>query len=163
MLLLLFLSSIFTQESSALSCAFPENYVRAYEQYDAVILGKVIKVEAREPYQYNDYTLTIKVEQSFKTITQRTIEIHEQSSPRIDQLGETYLFFLKKDGDGYINRVCSPTTNDQERINEFLAEPSISTPLELEPQRLSLSTIILGFTGAIAIIFVSLVFYRRRQ
>src|SRR5690606_37486725 len=118
---------------------------------------------AREPYQYNDYTLTIKVEQSFKTITQRTVEIHEQSSPRIDQSGETYLFFLKKDGEGFINRVCSPTTNDQERINEFLAEPSISTPLELEPQRLSLSTIILIFTGAIAIIFVSFVRYRRRQ
>jgi len=161
--LLLIISHLFTQTSSALTCASPEDFLQAYEQYDAVILGEVIKVEAREPYQYNDYTLTIKVEQSFKTITQRTVEIHEQSSPRIDQSGETYLFFLKKDGEGFINRVCSPTTNDQERINEFLAEPSISTPLELEPQRLSLSTIILIFTGAIAIIFVSFVRYRRRQ
>lgn len=108
-LVLIFLSPFYLNYTQALSCAeFPE-IEDAYEKYDGVAIGYVDKAVQKR----NDHELRVTISKSFKGVKKKYVTITEDmtwgnlNGP--NEAGETYLFFLMKNGGKWENPLCSPT------------------------------------------------------
>ncbi|MFD2118060.1 hypothetical protein ACFSTH_01560 [Paenibacillus yanchengensis] len=98
----------YAPQVSALSCAEFTKIEEAYDRYEAIIVGTVKKVDRKKTYN----SVTIDIERSFKSLTERQIQVREDikwGSVKIgpSQVGESYLYFLNDQGGYWENSVCS--------------------------------------------------------
>ena len=92
-------------QSSALSCAESPPFEQSFNDFDAVISGKVLKVITQKEKKY----LSVEVERSFKGINSKNIVVKEDITWGTSVVDETYLFFLNKNDKEWENQLCSPT------------------------------------------------------
>lgn len=119
-MILLILSSLFLipGRSFALSCAEPPPLDIAYDEYDAVLIGSVARIENTDASK----TLTIEVQKSYKGVTEKTVTVFEDLTWGESRENATYLFFLNKEGEKWIHPLCSPTTHKTELADELFAD-----------------------------------------
>lgn len=101
--------------SYALSCVEPPPPDAAFEEYDAVLIGSVEKIQTG----LSAKTVTIEVEKSFKGVNEKTISVFEDITWGESQVGATYLFFLNREGGKWIHPLCSPTTHKTVLADEY--------------------------------------------
>ncbi|GAA0411254.1 hypothetical protein [Paenibacillus motobuensis] len=108
--ILMLLNPLYTQQTSALSCAELSSVPEAYRRYDGVVIGRVESIRGKR----EDNQIKLTITRSFKGITEEKLVIFEDktwgaiSGPSV--LHEEYLFFLTyKEGKGWQNPLCSPT------------------------------------------------------
>ena len=92
-------------QSFALSCAELPPFEQSFNNNDAVIKGKVLKVITQKEKKF----LSVEVERSFKEVNSKNIVIQEDVTWGTSIEGSTYLFFLNKNDKGWENQLCSPT------------------------------------------------------
>ncbi|ATP40082.1 hypothetical protein CSE16_08480 [Solibacillus sp. R5-41] len=114
---------IMPKQSLALKCVEPSPPNIAYDEYDAVIIGEVEKIKKK----IGGKVLTIKVQKSFKGVDKNIIKVKEDRTWGKSQLNSEYLYFLNKEGENWVNPLCSPTTNDTKIADEFLVDREIIT------------------------------------
>lgn len=110
--------SILPKFSLALSCAEPSSAAIAYDEYDAVLIGSVEKVE----YTNEAKKMMIEVERSFKGADEEKIAVFEDVTWGESQENVTYLFFLNQEGEKWVHPLCSPTTQNTDLADEFFAD-----------------------------------------
>lgn len=119
-MILVFLTSLFLVpvQISALSCAEPSPVDIAYDEYDAVLVGKVKDIN----HNKNAKMLTIEVGKSYKGVETETITVYEDITWGESQENAEYLFFLNQEGGKWIHPLCSPTTHHTELADEVYAD-----------------------------------------
>lgn len=129
-LILVFLLSLFLMpnQSLALSCAEPSSVEIAYDEYDAVLVGKVKDIN----HNNNTKTLIIEVGKSYKGVETKAITVYEDSTWGESQKNAEYLFFLNQEGGEWIHPLCSPTTHNTELADEVYADKEEVTLQEVE-------------------------------
>ncbi|WP_422122507.1 hypothetical protein DHX103_11945 [Planococcus sp. X10-3] len=129
-LILVFLTSLFLipGKSFALSCVEPPPPDVAYDEYDAVLIGKVGNIDSNSTRK----KLTIEVEKSFKGVNETTITVTEDVTWGESQENATYLFFLDKEGEKWIHPLCSPTTHNTDLADEYFADKEELTLQDVE-------------------------------
>lgn len=126
-MLFLFLNQFYLADTYALSCVEMPPIEKAYEKYDAIIVGHVDKVIRHK--DRNEVKITIS--RSFKGIKQDNIAVDENitwgalNGP--SEVGEDYLFFLKSEEGRWSNPLCAPTMKIAEASEqlEFLQSKEI--------------------------------------
>lgn len=98
----------FPTQSFALSCAEPPSLKEAFDQYDGVILGKVLSVKEGNKTK----ELVVEVDKSFKGVQQKYISVKEDADWGTSQVNFSYLFFLSDEAGQWKHPLCSPTTNN---------------------------------------------------
>lgn len=151
---------IMPKQSFALSCAEPSPPNIAYDEYDAVIIGTVEKIREKS----GEKVLTIKVQKSYKGVDKTIITVKEDITWGESQLNLDYLFFLNKEGENWVNPLCSPTSNKTEMTDEFLGDKE-EMPLQnvdrIEKNFKKWSLI--AFSTAIFIIVLATFIIRKRK
>ncbi|MFD1032368.1 hypothetical protein [Metaplanococcus flavidus] len=129
-LVLVFICSnlLIPSRSFALSCAEPPTMDAAFEEYDAVLIGSVEKVESND----TNRKLTIDVEKSFKGVNETKIAVAEDVTWGESRENATYLFFLDKEGEKWIHPLCSPTIHNTYLADEYFADKEELTLQEVE-------------------------------
>jgi len=130
MLLLILFLMLLPSQAFALSCVEIPTKEAAYEKYDGIIIGKVKEVVRKK--EHNEVKL--EVVKSYKAIDQTLLSVNENitwgalSGP--SEVGEQYLFFLKKEGTEWENPLCAPSNKVSESANEldFLKDKEIPLP-----------------------------------
>lgn len=119
-LIMVFLLSLFLMpnQSLALSCAEPSSVEVAYDEYDAVVVGKVKDIN----HSNNTKSLTIEVGKSYKGVETKTIKVYEDVTWGESQKNAEYLLFLNQEGGKWIHPLCSPTTHKTELADEAYAD-----------------------------------------
>lgn len=103
---LLISALIFPTQSLALSCVELPPMEESFNNYEAIVVAKVITIAQSE----NNKILEVEVENSFKKINSKNLEIQEDVTWGMSELGKTYLFFLNEENGTLVNPLCSPTT-----------------------------------------------------
>lgn len=134
-LLALFILLLLPARSSfALSCAELPTAEKAYAYYDGIVIGHVDKVSTGADGASNE--LQITVSHSFKTITERTLVLKENSTWGAlngpSKAGEDYLFYLKQTDSGWENPLCSPSA----KVSSDSVTPDFLKDKEIELQPL---------------------------
>ncbi|WP_150266002.1 hypothetical protein [Paenibacillus tepidiphilus] len=137
LLLLLLLPTVLpVEQASALSCVEPLTDEKAYEHYDGIIVGHVEKSVTADQWT-NQVTVTVL--RSFKSITERTLVLNEDSSWGAingpSEVGEDYLFFLRQTDSGWENPLCSPSKEADNAAGKlaFLADKELELPTGAAP------------------------------
>lgn len=154
------LISVFLMPSQvfALSCPEPLAPDLAYEEYDAVIIGSVAKIETNA----EEKILTIKVQKSFKGVDKTVITVKEDSTWGESQNGFKYLYYLNEDGANWDHPLCSPTTNDLGIADEFYGDIEEVALQEVEgAEDTSQKTIMAVLIGVMIVALI--VFWRRKR
>ncbi|MCM3785981.1 hypothetical protein M3231_23705 [Neobacillus mesonae] len=88
----------------------------------------------------NHIELQITVSESFKGITEKNITVSEDMTWGTSKVGESYLFFLMRQENGWHNQLCSPTTtlNNANEELEYLQPQAL--PLKNEMISSSVNT-----------------------
>ena len=107
-----------TPSSYALDCPAPDFPHIEYENYDAVIVGTVEHIKKSN----TNKTVTVNVEKSFKGVVHTSIIVTEDTNWGISEVDGTYLYFLMKEENSWLNRLCAPTTSDLSLVNHYLAD-----------------------------------------
>lgn len=129
-MILVFLTSLLLMpnQSFALSCAEPSPIGIAYDEYDAVLVGKVKDIN----HNNNAKMLTIEVGKSYKGADKKIITVYEDTAWGESQKSATYLFFFNQEGGKWIHPLCSPTTHNTELADEVYADKEEVTLQEVE-------------------------------
>lgn len=148
-MILVFLTSLFLMpvQSFALSCAEPSPVNIAYDEYDAVLIGKVKDINLNK----NTKMLTVEVGKSYKGADKKTITVYEDITWGESQKNAEYLFFLNQEGGKWIHPLCSPTTHRTELADEAYADKEEVTLQEVESSGFnSTNTILIVLTSLLA-------------
>lgn len=106
------------KQSYALECPEHSPLDRAFDEYDAVIIGKVIRIDEKSANK----TLTLEVEKSYKGVDHDLVIVEEDLIWGTSQLNSEYIYFLNKKGQEWVHPLCSPTTKRSDTAGKFLTD-----------------------------------------
>ncbi|UOE95321.1 hypothetical protein [Alkalihalobacillus sp. LMS39] len=118
-MIFIFLSlMLIPKQSYALECPEDSPLDMAFDEYDAVIIGKVIRIDEKSANK----TLTIQVEKSYKGVDKDLVIVEEDLTWGTSQLNSEYVYFLNKKGQEWVHHLCSPTTKRSGTAEKFLTD-----------------------------------------
>lgn len=149
-----------TSATYALSCVEPDLPHIAFNNYDAVIIGQVISVKER----MNDKLIKVEVKKSFKGVTAKNIKIFEDFTWGESSEGNTYLYFLKQEKQGWINPLCSPSTSDISLADQYLADKAELPLDDNKPSNIvQVAIITLAIVIVSIIVLSTIIRYKKRR
>ena len=148
------------KQGFALSCVEPSPPDIAFDEYDAVIIGIVVKIKET----HNGKILTVAVDTSYKGVDENFITVEEDITWGTSQLNAGYLYFLDKDGEDWIHPLCSPTTDHTYIAEEFLADKETITLQNVEiDENESNYGVFVALLAVIVVIVLTLFLIRKRK
>lgn len=172
-MLLFLVVFLFPANTYALSCAEMPSIEKTYEKYDGVVIGRVEKVVRKK--ESNQIQLTVV--KSFKGTQEHQISADEDitwgalNGP--SEVGEQYLFFLRKKGSEWENPLCSPAKKlaDASKELEYLKDKEIplkEVKVAIEPSNLKAANssihwaVIVILVGVMGTVLYGLLRYKKR-